>query len=108
MVTALGAFLVLVLSGIFQAAGEYFSKLWGLQPGWKFGVLAVAAYAISSTIWLPALLYRNQLSTIGVAWDLIAICATLGLGLFVFHEVLTARQWAGLVLALVALWLLIR
>ncbi len=97
----------LTLSGVFQAGGEYFSKLWGLAPSSRLAAFAVACYAISSLVWLPALLYRNQLSTVGVAWDLIAICATLALGFFVFHETLSMRQSVGLVLALIALWLLL-
>jgi multidrug transporter EmrE-like cation transporter len=107
MVTAWGAVAILLFSGLFQAGGEYVSKLWGFHQSWQTGLLAVALYAVSSAIWLPALLYKNQLSTIGVAWDLVAISATLLLGIFVFHEVLHARQWLGLILAAVALWLLV-
>jgi multidrug transporter EmrE-like cation transporter len=99
---------VLLLSGVFQAGGEYFSKIWGLSPHWHAGIIAVVLYAISSAIWLPALLYRDQLSTIGIAWDVIAISATLFLGIIVFHETLTPTQWLGVVLAIIALWLLLR
>lgn len=102
-----GAIAALLASGVFQALGEYLSKLWGLTPTWTLGVLAVGAYAISSLIWLPALLYRNQLSTMGIAWDLIAVVTTLAIGLLVFHEALGGRQILGIILALIALWLLI-
>jgi multidrug transporter EmrE-like cation transporter len=102
-----GAIAALLASGVFQALGEYLSKLWGITPSWSMAALAVAAYAVSSLIWLPALLYRNQLSTIGIAWDLIAVATTLILGLIVFHETLAGRQIVGIVLAIVALCLLL-
>ncbi len=102
------AIISLLISGFLQAAGEYFSKLWGFDPAWRMGALAVFAYALSSAAWLPALLYRNQLSTIGIAWDIIAISTTLLLGIVVFRESLTTGQWVGIGLGVVALWLLIR
>jgi multidrug transporter EmrE-like cation transporter len=102
-----GAIAALLASGVFQALGEYLSKLWGLAPTWTMAALAVLAYAVSSLIWLPALLYRDQLSTIGIAWDLVAVSTTLFLGLVVFHEVLSPRQIIGIVLAIFALWLLL-
>ncbi len=102
------AILSLILSGLFQGGGEYVSKLWGFNPSTKLAVFAVGLYAISSAVWLPALLYRNQLSTIGIAWDVIAISSTLLLGLFVFHETLSPTQWLGLFLGIVAVYLLLR
>lgn len=102
-----GAIAALLASGVFQALGEYLSKLWGMTPSWGLGALAVGAYAVSSLVWLPALLYRNQLSTIGIAWDLIAVMTTLMLGFLVFHEAVGGRQIVGILLALVALWLLL-
>ena len=68
-----GAIAALLASGVFQALGEYLSKIWGLSPTWTMAAFAVLAYAVSSLIWLPALLYRDQLSTIGIAWDLVAV-----------------------------------
>ena len=102
-----GAIAALLASGVFQTLGEYLSKIWGRSPSWSMAAFAVAAYAVSSLIWLPALLYRNQLSTIGIAWDLVAVSTTLFLGLVVFHEVLSAKQIIGIALALFALWLLL-
>mgnify|MGYP001559872783 CR=1 FL=1 len=102
------AVIALFVSGALHAAGEYLSKVWGFDPGWRMGLAAVAAYALSSAAWLPALLYRNQLSTIGIAWEIIAISTTLFLGVVIFRESLTAGQWAGITLGLVALWLLVR
>ena len=106
--TMWAAVAVLLLSVVFQTGGEYFSKMWGFSPNWHAGTIAIILYAISSAIWLPALLYRNQLSTVGIAWYVIAISATLFLGIVVFHETLIPSQWLGLVLAIIALWLLLR
>jgi multidrug transporter EmrE-like cation transporter len=101
------AVLSLVCSVAFYAGGEYFSKLWGLAPSATLMSAAVVCYVISVFLWFPALLYRDQLSTIGIDWEILALCATLLLGFFVFHEVLSTRNWIGLVLALIAAWLLL-
>ena len=97
----------LLLSGFLNGVGEYLSKQWGNAPSWKLVALVALAYAASSILWLPALLHKNQLSTMGVAWVLIALVSTLFLGLFVFHEQLTPSQWFGLGLAAVALYFLL-
>ncbi|HEV3244782.1 MAG TPA: hypothetical protein VG102_00300 [Candidatus Paceibacterota bacterium] len=89
------------------AGGEYFSKLWGLHPSATLMLAAIACYICSSLLWFPALLYKDQLSTIGIDWEVLALAATLILGLVVFGEVLTLRNWIGLVLGLGAVWLLI-
>ena len=102
-----GALFVLLLSGVFYAAGEYFSKLWGISHSWHLVLLGVLCSALSFFVWLPALLYRNQLSTIGIAWLIIAMCAELVLGLVVFHEQLSLAQWSGVVFGVIALWLLV-
>ncbi len=108
MVGLAGAVFALVLSVTFYAGGEYFSKLWGNSTNLQFILAALALYLVSSLMWFPALLYRNQLSTIGIAWDVLAISATLFLGIVVFHEKLLPHQIVGIVLALIALVLLLR
>jgi len=104
---AIPAIIWLLLSGVLNASGEYLSKLWGKNPSWKLAVLVALVYALSSIVWLPALLHKNQLSTMGIAWLLIAVVLTLFLGIVVFSEHLTGMQWVGVVLAIVALFLLI-
>lgn len=97
----------LLVSGLLNACGEFLSKHWGENPSLPLAMLVAATYALSSALWLPALLHKNQLSTTGVAWVLIALMFTMILSFFVFHEELGLQQWVGLGLALVAVGLLI-
>jgi multidrug transporter EmrE-like cation transporter len=97
----------LILSGIFNAFGEYLSKEWGYTHTWELALFVAVAYVCSSLLWLPALLKQNQLSTMGVAWILIALVFTLILGLVVFKEHLSLIQWVGIVLGSIAVVLLL-
>ena len=97
----------LLSSVAFYAGGEYFSKLWGLAPGAGLMVAALVCYTVSALLWFPALLYRDQLSTVGIDWEVLALCATLLLGFLVFHEAISLKNWIGLILGLVAAWLLL-
>lgn len=101
------AALSIVCSVALYTGGEYFSKLWGLDPGIPLMAAAMACYIASAFVWFPALLYRDQLSTIGIAWEVLALCATLLLGFLVFRENISAKNWLGLILGLIAAWLLL-
>ncbi len=104
---AVPAIIWLLASGLLNACGEFLSKHWGEHPTGWLAMAVGATYALSSLIWLPALLHKNQLSTTGVAWVLIALMFTMFLSFFVFHEELGTQQWIGLALALIAVGLLI-
>ncbi len=96
----------LLLSASFFAAGEFLSKKWGMAPSLGMTVVVVIAYAFGTITWLPSLLHKNQLAVMGTLWLVLATIATVLIGTVVFHEPLNARQWAGVVLALVAFVLL--
>lgn len=96
----------LLMSGAFNALGELFSKLWANHPNWFYVVIIALAYAVSGIFWLPALLQQNKLSEMGMMWILIATISTVGLGVIVFKEQLSALQWVGISLAILSLWLL--
>lgn len=97
----------LILSGLFNALGEYLSKEWGNTPSLKLALFVALAYVASSIVWLPALLHHHKLSVYGTAWILIALIFTLFLGLFVFKEHLSTAQWQGVFLAVIAVVLLL-
>ena len=59
-----------------------------------------------SLSWLPALLHKNQLATMGTLWLLLATVATVALGVLIFHEKLNGLQITGLFLAIIAMILL--
>lgn len=100
------AWVWLVISAVWFTAGEYASKKWGMAPSWRFAVLVVGVYAIGTLAWLPALLHKNQIALMGTLWLVLATVATVSVGVFIFHEQLSALQWVGVGLALVALTLL--
>lgn len=103
---AIPASVWLMLSALFFAAGEYLSKRWGLNPTWSFAFLVVGTYALGTLSWLPALLHKNQLAIMGTAWLLLAMVATIGIGVLMFHEKLNGLQVIGITLAFLALILL--
>ncbi|MFA4936853.1 MAG: hypothetical protein WC575_00970 [Patescibacteria group bacterium] len=96
----------LILSALFFAGGEFLSKKWGIKPSLEMTLLVVAVYAMGTVMWLPALLHKNQIATMGTIWLLLATVATVSIGVFIYHESLNPQQWIGVVLALVALGLL--
>lgn len=77
-----------------------------MGPSISLTIAVVALYSLGGLTWLPALLHKNQLAIMGTAWLLLSIFATLGIGIFVFGEVLGLRQWTGVILAVIALGLL--
>lgn len=100
------AIIWLLISALFFAAGEYLSKVWGMHPSFNLAVLVVLIYGVGTFAWLPALLHKNQLATMGTLWLLLATIATVSIGLLIFHEKLTYLQMTGVVLAAFAMVLL--
>ena len=96
----------LVLSAIFFAAGEYFSKRWAMHPSLGITASLLVVYILATLFWLPALLHKNQLAIMGMAWLLLGMIATVCLGLFVFNEKLSTLQMVGIIFALLSLVLL--
>lgn len=96
----------LLISSVFFAAGEFLSKKWGMNPNFSNTLIVLIAYTISSLLWLPSLLHKNQLLLMGTMWIVLAMMATVLIGLIIFHEKINALQWLGLFLALAALILL--
>jgi len=103
---AVPSFCWLLLSAILFGCGEYLSKKWALEPSLKGGIAVILVDAVGVTLWLPALLNRNQLSIVGVMWALLGTVVTLSIGLFIFKETLNWVQWIGIVFAFAALALL--
>lgn len=96
----------LVVSALFFAAGEYYSKRWALVPGWGLAGTVVLMYVLGVITWLPALLQKNQLAVLGTIWLLLGCLVTVAIGTLIFDETLNSVQWTGVGVALVALALL--
>lgn len=96
----------LIISALFFAGGEYFSKLWGRHPTVETTLWIFIFYTLCSLSWLPALLHKNQLAVMGTLWLLLGMVATIIVGVFVFHEKVATVQIVGIFLAFIALILL--
>lgn len=77
-----------------------------MHPSLPFTFGVVAIYSLSTFTWLPVLLHKNQIALMGTLWLVLATVATVGIGTLVFGETLSAMQWVGVALTLVALILL--
>jgi multidrug transporter EmrE-like cation transporter len=86
ILTSVPAWIWLVISTIFFAAGEFLSKKFALNPGWSiFGFIILVDIA-SITAWLPAIFQKNQLSITGVVWSILSLIMTAVIGILVFGE----------------------
>ena len=96
----------LVLSGVFFAAGEFFSKKFALSPRWLMVVYILLMYILGTLAWLPAILQKNQLSIVGAIWSVMSLLATVLIGVLIFGEKLNTIGIIGIITAVVAIVLL--
>lgn len=96
----------LVASALFFAFGEYMSKKFALNPGWKYVVYMVIIYSFGVLAWLPAIMQKKQLSITGVIWSVMSLLATFLIGVLIFKEKLSLVGILGVIFALAAIVLL--
>ena len=80
--------------------------MWAGNPRWYWMLTVVASYMAGSLVWLPAILSKNHLTSLGTFWNVGALICTVAVGVLVFHEKVTGLQWTGIVFALIACVLL--
>jgi len=96
----------LVLSALFFAAGEFFSKKFALNPKLTIVAYILLMYIFGTLAWLPAILQKNQLSIVGAIWSVMSLLATVLIGVLLFGERLNMIGLAGIVAAFIAIILL--
>ena|SRR3989338_3018869 len=96
----------LVVSALFFAVGEFFSKKFALNPRVIYVVYVLSAYIFGTLAWLPALLQKNQLSIVGAIWSVMSLLATISIGIIIFGEKLNTIGIIGIVLAFTSIILL--
>jgi len=96
----------LVLSAVFFAIGEFFSKKFALGPRFTWGLLILLAYTLGTLAWLPAILQKNSLSIAGTIWSVMSLFATVLIGVIVFKEKLSVVGILGMILAVVSIFML--
>ena len=99
------AFLLICVSLVFYTAGEYYSKVWSLNPSYWLVFLVTLNYSIGAVLWLPALRLHGQLSALSAVRSCLSIIICVVLGVFVFKEKLSSQQMVGVVLAIIASYL---
>jgi drug/metabolite transporter (DMT)-like permease len=98
-------YLLVMASLVFFAIGESASKAWANHQRWWLVFVMLLSYCIGSIVWLPAIKEHNHLTSLGTFWNMGAMVITVLVGACAFGEVVSARQWVGIVLALIACWL---
>lgn len=106
ILTSIPAIVWLLISALFFAGGELFSKTWANSPTVIEIVILLVFYTVSTLFWLPALFNKNHLVATGTSWLLLGAVMTVLLGVFIFHEKITILQGVGIFLALAAMLLL--
>lgn len=96
----------LILSALFFACGEYFSKRFALNPKLNFVIFIIATYVLGTLAWLPAILQKNQLSIVGTIWSVLSLLATVFIGIIIFSEKLSIIGIVGIIMAFVSIILL--
>jgi multidrug transporter EmrE-like cation transporter len=89
----------LLASASFVGAGDYLAKKFGTHPSFIAAAVTLGTYSMGTMCFLPVLLHKNELARMGMIWYILSMLATVVIGICVFHEILTVRQWTGLVLA---------
>jgi multidrug transporter EmrE-like cation transporter len=94
------------LSALATSFGEWASKHYANTNSFKWALLMFMFYNSSTFAWMPAIRAKNVLAIAGVIWAVMTLVATTMVGVVLFKEQLTAIQWAGIGLALVAVTML--
>jgi len=96
---------LLLLSASSVVAGDYFAKLWSINPSRLLFGLAVLGYIGSAVFYIPTLL-REGLVITSVVWTILSIVGFLVVGVLIFNEALTGWQIAGVTIGVIALIIL--
>ena len=96
----------LLASGIFYGLGEYLAKKWSLAPSFHATVAALLAYAACDLLYLPVVVKEHSLALAGVLFLIMAMLASVIIGVFGFGETLSWHKWVGIILAGIGMFLL--
>ena len=92
---------LLTLSACSVCWGDFFAKAWSVQRGTLWYLLAIAGYIGSGLFYIPTLLSRGLLVT-STFWAIGSGIGLLIIGWVIYHENLSATQWIGVLLGLLA------
>jgi len=87
--------------------GEYFSKLYQLNPQRDTALAAILIYSCGVYFWLRMLYIVGSLTIAGTIWGVLTSLITIIMGVLIFGEQLTCVQWIGVILAFTSSLLLL-
>jgi len=96
----------IVFAIIFNSFGEYFSKIWGNTQNILYAILTVLVYSISNVCWLGLMSHKNSLVLLSMLWVIVVAILSIIVGVGFFNETLSVRQWIGIAISMVAIFLL--
>ena len=99
---------ILFISGIVLTVGDLIFKSWALK-GMGYSLLyvfGVIAYLVGSLLLVESYKFDVNIVVAGIVQILLNTIILVAFTYFYFHEPLTAKQIAGIILAVVALWLI--
>lgn len=104
-----GLVLVCVLSAV-QAMADWALKVASLRASpftsWQFG-LGMVVYMALAFLWVPVL-HHLKLAVLGAIYGVVTALLLAGLGMVVFGEKVSVREWVGIGCAIVSIVLLTR
>lgn len=95
-------FVALFVAAAATIAGDYFGKLWSINPKPTVLILALLGYFLSGFFYIPTLL-KSGLVVSSIIWSLLTIIGFLVVGLIVFKEELTLLQIIASSIGLISL-----
>lgn len=95
-----------VIAMIAYGIGEYTSKKYTDTGNTKFILLSFIFFNIMTSMWLPALQQKSHLIMLSTSWLVFELIVALMVGLFILGEKLNPYNIGGLILAIVAIYLL--
>lgn len=97
--------LLVILSSMAVIWGDYFAKYWSTNQKTIFYLLGILGYFLAGFFYIPSLLKEGLIIT-SVLWQVITTVGLLVIGVAIFHETLTALQWAGVGLGIASVTVL--
>jgi multidrug transporter EmrE-like cation transporter len=98
----------IVLSLLFEVGGDIFVKLSSNVQSYKvtLTLLTFACYNVMLFFWFQAIKVDKNITIPGTIWLMGGEVLLVILGVFLFKETITIKQFTGIFLALIALFLL--
>ena len=100
-------FKLLFICSIFSAAGDYFSKKFILDHKIKYLFCIFGVWSIATFLWLVLLSKVDTLARASKMWTVMYTIMMLFVSQVIFKEIITIRQWIGIILGFISLLIMI-